>query len=155
MTGYRLSFVVLAVLAASARTLGADADLLQGQWTAVEGMRDGKALSKEELAKIRITFTADPLWGRRADLGPLLPAQQADNLKTCRLTLDESNSPKVIVLSVQSGAMGFDFLGIYELREDRLKLCLNLERAFARPPKEFASPKGAGLTLLTLKKAKK
>jgi uncharacterized protein (TIGR03067 family) len=134
---------------------GGDADLLKGEWAAVEGMRDGKALSKEELARIRIIFTEDRLFGRRVDLGPLLPAQQADNLKTCSYTLSSGKTPKQIGLGVQTGAKGLSFPGIYELHEDTLRLCLNLERTLAKPPTKFASPKGAGLTLLTLKKVKK
>jgi uncharacterized protein (TIGR03067 family) len=155
MTAYRLSLLVVAVLAASSIAFGGDADLLKGEWAAVEGMRDGKALSKEELAKVHIAFTEDRLFGPRADLGPLLPAQQADNLKTCSYQLSPEKSPKEIALGVQTGAKGLGFSGIYELQEDTLRLCLNLERAFAKPPTKFASPKGTGLTLLTLKKVKK
>jgi uncharacterized protein (TIGR03067 family) len=159
MSSYRLGFMMLAVLLASGVAFGknpsGDLDLLKGEWTAVEGVREGKALSKEELAKIRILFKEEPLFGRRLDLGPLLPAQQADNLKTCSYALDAGKSPKEIGVGVQSGYSGLGFSGIYDLKGNRLKLCLNLEQAFGKRPTQFAAPKGSGLILLTLQKTKK
>jgi hypothetical protein len=53
------------------------------------------------------------------------------------------------------------YVGIYELSGDRLKLCLNLgpwvkpdSPARTAYPEKFEAPKGSGLTLLTLKRAK-
>jgi hypothetical protein len=70
MSSYRLGFMMLAVLLASRVASGkdpsGDLDLVKGEWTAVEGVRDGKALSKEELAKIRIVFKEEPLPNRSA-----------------------------------------------------------------------------------------
>jgi len=138
-----------------------EANRLKGTWAAVEGVRNGKALSKEELARVKISFTGPenkPLLCFRVDLSSVLPSE-TPNANCVSYVLRPDKSPREIDMTRQHGTRPSNYPGIYELKGDTLKVCANLEPSPDGPPRrtrptKFAAPAGSDLTLITLKKMK-
>jgi uncharacterized protein (TIGR03067 family) len=117
-----------------------DIDLLQGTWTITTLEMDGQQMSAPENAQIAIN-------GHRfTSIG--MGAEYAGTLK-----LDASASPRQLDMKFDTGhAKGVTNLGIYELKGDKLQLCL-ATRGTVRP-KKFASTPDSGIALETLSRSK-
>jgi|SRR5262245_3628640 len=89
---------------------------IQGTWKFVAQEMDGKAKSKEDLAKLQITFTGDK-WSVTDD-GKVVQAGTH--------TLDPSKKPNQVDAKVTEGEdKGSMMLGIYELKGNTLKVCFD------------------------------
>ena len=122
-----------------------DREKLQGDWAALAVQADGKELAAEELAEVHVHIKGDEF--------TLYPLKD----KTARVTfhLDPASSPKAMTLTEQEGEdKGTSIPAIYELKGDRLKLCVAMKPGVARPT-EFAAPRDSGLLLLDLKREPK
>jgi uncharacterized protein (TIGR03067 family) len=129
---------------------------LKGKWLAIKGTWEGKPLAKEDLAEFKIILEENG--GRTGWQGPFMGGGPFHNLG---ITFDLTTSPKRLYLFRQIGFKGTTYPGIFKLDGDRLIVCWNLEPwtspdgpAMRPMPKEFAAPKGSGLTLLIFEKSK-
>jgi uncharacterized protein (TIGR03067 family) len=118
---------------------------LNGAWTTASIEYNGK--QHEELAKqLRFVFKGDTA---------TVEGSAAVRKEYAKLTfkLDPSTTPKLLDLTVLAGVQKDAVMeGIYEMKDDELKICLKVlgkER-----PTEFASPAGASIALLVLKREK-
>ena len=104
---------------------------IQGAWKFVSQEMDGKTLPKEEVEKRRITFTGDK-WTVRRD-GKVV---QAGTHK-----FDPTKKPPQVDAAVTEGEdKDSTMLGIYELKEDTLKVCFDVKGK--ERPKDFTSKDG-------------
>jgi uncharacterized protein (TIGR03067 family) len=115
-------------------------DLLQGTWTITTLEVDGQQMSAPENAQIVIKGN------RFTSIG--MGAEYAGTLK-----LDQSANPRRLDMTFDAGhAKGITNPGIYELKGDKLKLCLATSGTVR--PKKFASTPGSGFALETLTRGK-
>lgn len=117
-----------------------DIDLLQGTWTITTLEVDGQQMSAPESAHIVIKdnrFTSNGMGAEYAGT----------------LELDASASPRRLDMKFDAGhAKGITNPGIYELKGNKLKLCLATGGTVR--PKKFATTPGSGFALETLTRAK-
>ena len=85
-----------------------DQAALKGTWNVTKATVDGQPLPNSE--NIKLEFTEDQVTPKRPD--------RED--KPAKYTLDSSKSPKQIDIMAESESMQ----GIYEIKEDTLRLCL-------------------------------
>ena len=157
LLGAGIGVILLGLAARAADPPDRGADRLDGKWLAVEGTRDGKALTGEELARFKIILDRDG--GRTGWQDPF--AGGGDRFHNLTIRLDRTTSPGRLNLIRQIGLKGTTYPGIFKLDGDRLIVCWNLE-PWASPdgpavrpvPKGFTAPAGSGLTLLVFKKSK-
>lgn len=120
-----------------------DLKKLEGVWTVSALAYNGKDDSKFNL---KFTFKGDEVVIEGND------AVKKEYAKL-KLKLTPSVSPKQVDITVAGGQqLDAKIEGIYELKDDELKLCakvFGLER-----PIEFASPDGSSIALLVLKREK-
>jgi uncharacterized protein (TIGR03067 family) len=124
MRGKCLWFVVLASLAAGGTLQGRDGkdageDVLKkikGTWKFTSQEEDGKARTKEELAKQTITFDGDK-WTVHRD-GKVIQAG------THKFDPDKK-PPQVDAVVTEGEDKGNTMLGIYELKGETLKVCFD------------------------------
>ena len=119
-------------------------ELLQGEWSMVSGEIDKQPLPEN--------YVKDATRLVKGDETTVTINGQI--WMKAKFTIDSTKKPKTIDYEVSDGpAKGKTLLGIYELDGDTIKFC------YASPgkdrPKDFATEKGAGLTLSTWKKIKK
>lgn len=131
---------------------------LRGTWVATAGVRDGKAIPKDELARTHITLRSprDGFLSQLTDLTPLIDDPTA---RTAAVTFQPWAAPGGFTISRQSGARVSLYPGISEHAGDTLRLCVDLRFSPDGPPRRvrptaFAAPAGSGLTLLTLVREK-
>jgi hypothetical protein len=133
---------------------------LEGEWVAVEGKHAGKALTKEQLGKIKFS-SGDG--GVGIDLTPVVPA--AAPVKS--FFVNVTPAAKQLRFGRNIGLKAVSYYGIYEAKDDTLKIGLALlpwERSTADPsfwmnrPKGFPTekePNGGPDTILVFKRVKK
>jgi uncharacterized protein (TIGR03067 family) len=117
-----------------------DLDGLQGEWTLVSAIRDGKEMPAERVAGFKNTIKGDAFSitseGKTAEEGSI--------------KLDPTKKPREVAFILARGEK--TALGIYELSGDTCKLC------YAPPgqdrPKAFAAKEGTGHTLSVWKRKK-
>jgi len=121
-----------------------DSAMLVGTWQAVSIEADGNASRLEDAAKIKVVNTGDGGWTIFAE-GKMVAKGTNELLP--------GSVPKGIdftVTETPDGAVTRRHQGIYELEQDTRRIC------FAGPdaarPTAFASPKGSGHVLVTLKR---
>jgi uncharacterized protein (TIGR03067 family) len=150
MRNHRMYFTALVLSAVACTFLSAHepqtgADMLkqiQGTWKFNARDMDGKAATKEELAKMNITFTGDK-WEVREG-GKLI---QAGTHK-----FDPSKKPARIEAIISEGeGKGTTMLGICELMGDTFKVCFNT--AGKEHPTSFTAK--AGQLFATIQRDKK
>lgn len=131
---------------------------LRGTWVATAGVRDGQAIPKDELARIRITLRSprDGFLHHFTDLTPLIDDPTA---RTAAVSFQPWVAPGGFTFSRQYGARVSMYPGIYEHAGDTLRLCVDLRFSPDGPPTRvrptaLAAPAGTGLTLLTLVRQK-
>lgn len=140
--------LVPALLASFAVTIKADdaakdLEKIQGSWTATEVLYNGKDHAKLKLRfiikkdQITVEGTADV----KKEYGKI------------GFKIDPSTMPHCFDITVSAGTQeGAKMEGIYEVKDDELKICLQvfgMDR-----PTEFKAPEGASTALLVLKREK-
>ena len=120
-----------------------DQENIEGTWVAVSAEANGKALPAREVKGFTVVISSD-----KVVFNP-----KEDN-RASTYKLDPKKMPKVIELTPLDGpAKGKPQRAIYELKGDRLKLCV--QNGKGDPPTEFATKAGTNLRLLILKRVKK
>ena len=149
---------------------GGDTERLLDKWQATEGVWRSQALTAEQLKKCTLVFTPPELERLEpARMSLYLPDKLVgytivlgrDEKKTTYVSsweryefqLDPAKSPKQIFMSRVEGAMYLTLPGIYSLEGNRLRLCMYMEPT-PGVPKDFRSPRGSMVLLLTLKRSK-
>jgi uncharacterized protein (TIGR03067 family) len=116
-----------------------DLDKLQGTWTLVSAKADGADLPKELAAKLKLVIDKDKF-----------SIKNDDSEESATVTLDPGQKPPTIdIKPAKEDAVK----GIYELKDDELKLCW--AKAGKERPKGFESKEGSGEILFVLKREKK
>jgi uncharacterized protein (TIGR03067 family) len=150
MRSHRLLITALVLFAGAGTFLSAHeqqtgADVLkqiQGTWKFTEHQADGKSASKEELSKMKITFTGDK-W---------VVQQDGKSIQAGTHKFDPSKKPGHVDAAVSEGeGKGTTMLGIYEITGDTMKVCF--DQAGKQRPASFAAK--AGLLLATVQREKK
>jgi uncharacterized protein (TIGR03067 family) len=139
------AFVVLVFLAPEAADAAARKDMarLDGAWTVVAAEAQGKRVERPPVE--RVVFAA----GKAGEA-----AGQAKGAGAFTYRLDPGKSPKVIeATAAGTGAKGKGLVGIYELGDGTLKLCL--VPGGSKPPGGFTTEPDDGALLLELKREKK
>lgn len=143
---------------------------LAGKWMATAGAYNGMSLSAGQAGQCVLTITpAEPmrLEGPRLRLsvpdklvgykvwtsGDKQETRYTTSWEGYSLGLDASSTPPTITGWKLVGLKGTYFSGIYRTEGDTLTVCFNLNR-YEKPPKEFASPRGSNVLLLTLRRSK-
>jgi uncharacterized protein (TIGR03067 family) len=115
---------------------------LVGEWVAESGTRGGKPDNPEP--GTAITFTAD---------GKVLLKEGADRKpEEGTYKADPKKKPAEIDIVPPATDKGPTIIGIYKLEGDTLTLCITMG---GDRPKEFASPAGSEIMMITCKRAKK
>ncbi len=144
---FALTATTLAPADEAKETVKKDLDRLQGAWTATALTFNGADfLANGKAAGFRFAFKGDEVVVEGND------AVQKEYARL-KLKLDPAAAPRLVDLTVTGGVQKDAVLeGIYELKDDELKLCV---RVFGKDrPTEFASPAGASIALVVLKRDK-
>jgi uncharacterized protein (TIGR03067 family) len=130
---------------APTRSGGADdAAKVQGEWKCAQAVVDGKALTKEAAAKLRLFMTAQ---GYRTERGD-------EVLFDSTYQLDPKSEPKQIqMIGTEGDAAGKPALGIYSLEGDTLKICYTMPGR--ERPRTFESKPGSNAFLATWTRVRK
>lgn len=139
----------------------AEAARLEGEWTAAAGSRDGRALTKDELAKLSLTLTgpkAKQFFGNTTSLAGYLPEGE-QNASAVSWAVNPEAAPREITFGRQYGFRVSYYPGIYELKGDTLTLCADFTPSPDGPPNrkrpaKFEAAKGSPYTLLTFARKK-
>jgi len=136
-----LTFISLAVHAQESKEAKGDAKKFAGVWT-VDGLTyDGEA----HKLKFKITF--------KGDIGVVEGNDEVQReYARIRFKLDPDAKVKKLDVTVVGGSQTDSKMqGIYEFRDDELRLCV---RVFgSERPKDFAAPEGSSTVLIVLKKS--
>jgi uncharacterized protein (TIGR03067 family) len=119
-----------------------DAPTLVGEWVPTEALQGGKPDLPP--AGTSIAFTAD---GK-----VLMKGGNAAKPEEGTYKIDAKKNPAEIDLTPPEKEKGPTILGIYKFEKDKLIICLTMA---GERPKEFASPAGSQLMLITLERAKR
>lgn len=168
---FLVALVTFTSSAASAETTD-DAKRLAGTWEGTGGAWRGKALTAEQARQCilllhppRPTFglsggsrgmdlvVPDKLVGYEIWEGTRYVTRYVTEWRDYAFTLNPSSKPPVLNAHKQIGIKGHGFAGIYRIEADSLTICINFNRLGALP-KEFKSPSGSEVLLLTLKRSK-
>jgi uncharacterized protein (TIGR03067 family) len=124
---------------------GGDAkDPLQGTWIGQSMEFDGKAAPAESAKRMRFTFKGNKLFvqGNFDD----------DREEECTFKSDPKQSPKHLEFSPPKEKN--PVLGIYEVKNDELKICLRHASSSDGRPTAFSTKEGSKLILIVFKKQK-
>jgi uncharacterized protein (TIGR03067 family) len=121
-----------------------DKEALQGTWKPVAREKNGKLESEKdpELAKTRFVFKGDKLI-----------EQEGKNEDEYTFTIDPTQKPKAIDLSLKVRDEVLINKGIYELDGDTLRICLATNPDASRPTK-FETKQGSKTVMGTFKREK-
>ena len=119
---------------------------LEGLWLVVRIENDGRVGTGEDVKDMR--------W--RIQKGEILARDPDGEEGKMSFVLDPGKDPKAIdVTSLVGPHKGKTDLGIYELKDGRLKICLRgWEDAVKGRPTKFSAGKGTELSMITLERAK-
>jgi uncharacterized protein (TIGR03067 family) len=115
---------------------------LVGEWAAESGVQGGKPDNPPP--GTTITFTAD---GKA-----IMKEGKRERGEDATYKSDPKKNPSEIDLMPPSADKGPNILGIYKIEGDTLTMCISME---GERPKEFASPAGSRVMLITCKRVKK
>ncbi len=115
---------------------------LQGAWIAQSMESDGKAAPAEAVKRVRFTFKGDKL---------LIKGNFDDNSEVeCMFKIDPKQSPKHLDFTPPKEQK--PILGIYEVKEGELTVCLRHASSSDGRPTEFATKADSKLILIVFKK---
>ena len=120
---------------------------LEGTWKVVSAMDNGKELTKAEAEEHTVTFEGENLTIKKG----------GEVMFKGTLKRDRKKTPREIDVTITEGpenAKGKVSKGIYEVKDDTLKLCASRPGAGERPT-EFSAPDGSRRVFLTLQREKK
>jgi uncharacterized protein (TIGR03067 family) len=142
-----LGVVGILVLAAPGRADDGDGKApkeLEGLWLVVGIESDGRAAAGDDVKDMRWSIQGSEIRVRDPD----------GTMSKMTFTLNSGKAPKEIDVTAQDGPQkGKTVLGIYELKDGRLRICLrDWEAARKGRPTEFGAQKGSGLGLITLER---
>ena len=137
-----LAMVALLLVAANREEVLQDLDKFTGTWQAVSIERDGEALPKAEVQKVRLVVN-----------GENYTFQTGRQIIQGKHKLDPSKDPKMIdAVRTKGPDKGKTLHGIYELDGDTLRIC------FSKPeharPSAFRTGEDAGHRLLVFNRVK-
>jgi uncharacterized protein (TIGR03067 family) len=129
---------------ATTRPADGDASKLQGAWTCVSAVVDGKPLPEKVAAQLKLVLTAERYRTER----------EGEVLFDSTYRLDAEQDPKWIeMVGTEGDAAGKPALGIYRVDGDTLKICYTMPGG--KRPKDFESVAGSGAYCVTWKRAGK
>ena len=144
----RISFIVFATLLSvigCADETRKDSEGLQGTWEVVEFIADGRSLPQEARQEIKIAFKGDKMQ---------ISGPGGIGVREYVFKLDPSTMPKAIDVTSLDGPLKDETgTGIYELKENALKLCVPNQETTARPT-EFKAPQDSDLGLFVLRRSR-
>ena len=121
---------------------------LDGVWQIVGHQTDGEPRNEAHWRKVQFLFNGNELTFKGDDI---LSKKVAKMI----LVVDPSTMPRVIDMKVIAGDFkGTTLEGIYEIKEDTLKICFRNDEAKNRPT-EFRTKAGSNLVLFILQREKK
>lgn len=116
---------------------------LQGTWTCVSGLIDGKPLAEETVKQLKLTLTADRFKTQRGD----------QVLFDSTYTTDPAKLPPTIdMIGTEGELKGKPALGIYKLDANQLTLCYVMPGS--QRPTAFDSQPHSGAFLIVWKREK-
>lgn len=123
-----------------------DLAALQGNWKAVELISEGKKAQPQEFQDIKYQFKGDQM----------LPLKERPSKEQITIRVDPTCQPKTIDLVVTRNGKTFGTVeGIYELKNDTLRICLQQKNKGVRErPLTFDENKN-GIAIVTLKRIRK
>jgi len=138
-----LATTIISLARAEDDALKKDLAQLQGEWSMVSGVADGRPMPEEMLKQMKRICKGD-------ETTTLMGGQLYFKAK---ITIDPSKSPKTIDYEMTEGfTKGKKQLGIYEVDGDSFKSCFG--KPGAERPTDFASKPGDGRTLSVWKREK-
>lgn len=119
--------------------LHSDREQLQGDWTVVSATQGGRQLDMEALKGAKVRFQ-----NKRFELRVNVDRLRLEGT----FQIDQSLQPKAInIISTEQGMQ----LGIYQLKNDELRLCINPKSAMTRQrPTQFTSEAGTANDVLVV-----
>jgi uncharacterized protein (TIGR03067 family) len=148
MMPYIVILLAICMLAAAVGEPGSigfkeeDTARIQGEWTCVSAVVDGKSLPAQVVAKLKLVMTAERYRTVRGEEEVLFDS-------TYRL--EPGRDPKWIeMVGTEGDVAGKAALGIYALDVDTLNICYTMPGA--ERPGEFESRAGSGRYLVTWKR---
>lgn len=152
MRVYLFSALIAATLApllataddAKEEAIKKDRKQIEGTWRIVALEVNGMKIAEQEARKLTVVNGSDGTWSLRSEGQELMKGTS---------TFDPTVKPKVIDFTITEGSgKGNEHRGIYELGQDRRKLC------FASPgyerPTDFSSPSGSQQIYITFEREK-
>jgi uncharacterized protein (TIGR03067 family) len=116
----------------------------QGTWTYERVEAEGKEIPIAQFEDMTVTFEGDKYFVKNGD----------EVVQTATHKLDPTQSPKTLDATIADGPnKGALILGIYEISEDKLKVCFDPEGK--KRPTEFKTEPGSPTTLVIHKRVKK
>lgn len=111
------------------QTKPTDLDRMQGEWSILEGTKNGKPWPEEEIAKMSFKVKGNSF---------LLDSPRSKKPSVTLVELDSSKSPKEFKMNQRGGQNGKFIFGIYEIKKDNLKICWSLN---GKKPFDFDAKK--------------
>jgi uncharacterized protein (TIGR03067 family) len=125
-----------------------ESNKLQGTWRIVSAEREGTNAPDDEIKKTTLIIKGDKLTVKKTENA----AKPEEKTYEMSFTLDPTKNPKWIDVTYTDGERtGESSLGIYELNDDSLKICMS--RGTTRPS-EFESKPESQRHLMVLKREK-
>lgn len=141
------AFLAVAVAAADDKPKekpNKDLEPFQGTWSVVSLETDGMAVPEEHTKGLTLEVKGN---------GRVL-RQDGEVKSEATFKVDAAKKPKAIDIEVTDGPLaGRTIRGIYEFKDDTLKVCLAIGEDDKRPD-DFTSKEGSGRQLQTFKKEK-
>ena len=146
---YRQLLTAALVLAAPAPAVDnkKDTELIQGTWTVVSYEYDGRKKPDGEIKHVKIVIKDHMITIKRDGVEEMLTFK-----------LDPAKKPKTIDMTARKTAADQQVPGIYELKENELKMCFvkgEKRNGTGARPTEFASKADTDSVLIILKREKK
>ena len=121
---------------------------LDGAWQVFGHETDGKPTNEEHWRTVQFVFKGNQL----TFLGDDILRKKVGKIT---LVIDPSTTPRVIDLKIVEGEFkGTNLEGIYEIKDDRLKMCFRNDTTKNRPL-NFSTKEDANLVLFVLKRERK
>jgi uncharacterized protein (TIGR03067 family) len=140
-----LAAVLVVAAPAPAEKEKKDEDKIQGTWIVVSAQFGGESKPDDEAKNAKFVI--------KGDLITISEPKREGREEKATFKLDPTKKPKTIDLVPEKGDKKETVLGIYELKDDELKLCF--VKGGKERPTEFASKAGTDQGLIVLKREKK